>query len=557
MNDKKIKLLGTMPTYRDLFPEQGVVGEKFVIRILKDLYLRDCLVVLSQLSKHYYKYCQMGCGGEGSFDIYKKRCFELLSQEIQVAIAKKNPLPPRNYMIIFPELSIIHLIKLCLLHCNSKDYTENGKEFSRETLHNIGKCLLVINSIFADWQLKNVPTKERVSKELLANLTKQLIVDKNFNVFQKMYQNYFIFTNLLKNYKDKFDIEEVFFEKYGVSVLEYFAFLFLLQGQFTIKDEPNEDWDLPFLGSNQALQNLKTKFQKKLLDSLLINGMNYKKIDMSFFNVTDIIKRPLVGLIDDKIIALSLRRLFNRITDSVYFDILDYITDEKQKSKFSKYFGKAIEDYFKDIILAIDKNAIFQKYGKKQNQEANDAILIQKNEIIFFECKKRQFHNLEFLQNGDGDLFFERLKEFCFKPLDQICNKIKDFREERFSLVGVDKNTIIYPVVVFPSSPPFFSGAWDKFKLNKYVLPDYYKQDKKVALPEFIDFSELEYIEEHLKKNPELNFVELIKMKRKDRVYHHSNWKIFLHKNDMIHNNKRLIEKYLEEIKSFKDLLFK
>ena len=152
----------------------------------------------------------MRCGGEDSFDIYKKRCFELLSQEIQVVIAERDPSPPRNYMIIFPELSIIHLIKLCLLYCNSKDYTKDGKEFSKETLHNIGKCLLVINSIFADWQLKNVSTQECVSKELLANFTKQLIVDKNFNVFQKMYQNYFIFTNLLKNYKDKFDIEKVF-----------------------------------------------------------------------------------------------------------------------------------------------------------------------------------------------------------------------------------------------------------------------------------------------------------------------------------------------------------
>ncbi len=78
-----------------------------------------------------------------------------------------------------------------------------------------------------------------------------------------------------------------------------------------------------------------------------------------------------------------------------------------------------------------------------------------------------------------------------------------------------------------------------------------------MALPEFIDFSELEYIEEYLKRNPELNFVELIKMKREDRVYHNSNWMVFLHKNDMVNNNKRLMEKYLEETKNFKDLLFK
>ncbi len=102
----ELKLIGTIPTYRDLFPEHGAFGEKFVIKILKNLYKRDCLLILSQLSKHYYKYCQKGCGGEKSLDIYKKRCLELLSLGIQERIREKNPAPPRDYAVIFPEPSI-------------------------------------------------------------------------------------------------------------------------------------------------------------------------------------------------------------------------------------------------------------------------------------------------------------------------------------------------------------------------------------------------------------------------------------------------------------------
>ncbi len=550
------KLIGTMPTYRDLFPEHGAVGEKFVVRILQNLYQRDCLMILSQLSKHYYKYCQRGCGGENSLDIYKQRCLELLSPEIQERIKRKNHKPPRDYMIIFPEPSITHLIKLCLRNCDDTDYTKNGEAFSRETLYSVGKSLLVVNSVFADGQLKNTTKDDRVSLGLLANLTKQQIVDKNFDMSQQMYQNYFIFKNLLDNYGSKFDLQKVFQEKFGVEVQEYFAFLMVLQGQYDIKDTPEEDWALPYLDFDIALKNLKPKYQRKLLDSLLVNGMNYKKIDTNFFNLTDIIKRPLVKLPDNKIIPLNLRRLFNRLSTSVYFDLLDSLADEKQKAKFSQYFGYAVEDYFRDLIRSIDSSVVFPRYGKAGGQEANDAILVQKDAVIFFECKKRPFHNLEFLQKGNGDYYLDRLKESYFKPLDQICKRIKDFRDGKFPIDGIGNDALVYPVVVSPTAPPFFSGAWDKFNLNQYVLPEYYNNDKKIAPPEFVDFSELEYIEEALKRQQGTDIVDLIKRKRADTMYHSANFSVFLHKNHLVFHNKRMFENYLKEIESFKELLF-
>lgn len=459
-------------------------------------------------------------------------------------------------MIIFPEPSITHLIKLCLRNCNDKDYTKNKEEFSQETLHGVGKSLLVVNSIFADWQLKNTSEDSRMSLDLLANLSKQQIVDKNFDMSQQMYQNYFIFKNLLDNHGSKFELRTIFQEKFGVDMQEYFAFLTVLQGQYDIKDTAEEDWALPYLDFDIALKNLKSKYHRKLLDSLLINNLNYKKIDPSFFNVTDIVKQPLVKLPDNKIIPLNLRRLFNRISISVYFDLLDFISSEKEKAKFSQYFGYAVEDYFKNMIQAIDANVLFPHYGKVGGQEANDAVLVQKDSVIFFECKKRPFHNLEFLQKGNGDDYLNRLKESYFKPLDQICKRIKDFRDGKFSIDGVSNDVIVYPVVVSPTTPPLFSGAWDKFNLNQYVLPEYFNKDNYIAQPEYIDFSELGYIEEVLKRKLANSFVDLIKKKRTDTVYGSANFSIFLHKNRMIFDNKRMLENYLKEVGSFKELLF-
>ena len=121
---------------------------------------------------------------------------------------------------------------------------------------------------------------------------------------------------------------------------------------------------------------------------------------------------------------------------------------------------------------------------------------------------------------------------------------------------GIKNDARVYPVIVSPVAPPLFSGAWDKFKLNQYVLPEYYNKDNNVALPEFVDFSELEYIEEVLNRRNDINIVDLIKMKRADTTYHSANFLVFLQKNRMVYHNKRMLEKYLGEVEKFKELLF-
>ena len=88
------------------------------------------------------------------------------------------------------------------------------------------------------------------------------------------------------------------------------------------------------------------------------------------------------------------------------------------------------------------------------------------------------------------------------------------------------------------------------------MLPEYYNEDNKIAPPEFIDFSELEHVEEVLKREQDTKIIDLIKRKRADPMYHSANFSVFLHKNHMVFPNKRLLENYLKEIESFKELLF-
>ena len=170
-------LVATFPTFRELFPDVGNIGERKIEKIIKDLYLRDCLLILSKLSRHCYKYCHQIYEGDG-LEVYRGRCFELLDAGMIKKIKAAELSHGQKYGIIFLELSVLYLIKMCLKYCDDSDYTKT-KDFPINILNNIGKCLLIANSVLADQQLSGVSDKSSASEELLVNFTRQLIVDKN------------------------------------------------------------------------------------------------------------------------------------------------------------------------------------------------------------------------------------------------------------------------------------------------------------------------------------------------------------------------------------------
>jgi len=420
-------------------------------------------------------------------------------------------------------------------------------------VHGLGKCLLASNSLLYRALIQGHVEGEH-SLDFLCNCTKQIIADHNFYIYQKIYRSYFLFSKFYRKYLKDYDIEKKFQDKFGLNIQEYFAFLFLLFGKYIPNHKNGEGPDdMPALDIQVALKNLKNQYTRKLLNNLIFKENEYTNVDTSFYNIIPFAQKPLIKLQDEKLIPINLRCLFLGITESLYFDIFDSLPKDEQKI-FSTYFGYAIEDYFQDIIKQINDQTIFYDRDKA----VPDAIIKEENAVLFFECKKRQFHTLQFLQYGTKKIYLERINEFFFKPLNQLCNRIKDFRAGKFTIEGIDHEKVkIYPIVVSPSAPPIFSGGWDIHDLNQYILPEYYNEDKNIEPPEFMDFDELESIEAYLQKNSKKSFIDLISIKRSDLSYHNANWMVILKKNGMDYRNKRLLEEYINESKQFHGLLFK
>ncbi|MFA5617828.1 MAG: hypothetical protein WDK95_13375 [Syntrophorhabdaceae bacterium] len=548
-----ISLIGTMPEFRELYPNYGAAGKKMIIKNIKSLYLDDCLLILSKLSRHYHKYInnRVANGPE----IYRKLSFGLLD-DTTIKLIEKFESDGKRHYIIFPEISILYLVRLCLKNCNQNGRTLTT-DFKPEVLHLIGKSLLLSNSVMNDCQSKSSSAADNQSEVFLINFTKQLIADRHVEFIQKMYYNYFLFRIFFEKYNDKFNIESVFLKKYGVGMEEYFSFLYLLFSQFLIKPGEASDHDMPFFNLPIALRDVKIKFNNGVLKNYLINKVNYNKIDDDFFNYFGIVENPLVKLHGDNVIPLNYKYFVLSITDGLYFDIYNFLNEADRKI-YSTFFGQSIENYFQDIIVSINKKAIlsFEYKVSKETRETPDAVIVEKDGLIMFECKKRQFHTSDFLKNGDKKMYLERINEFFYKPLNQLGKRIKDLRDGAYKLDGYSGENRIYPIVICPISPPIFSGAWGTLNLAQYAIPDYLKNDPMIAEPEFIDFEELECIEEYLRINPTRSIIDLIKIKRSDPQYHNGNWMIILQKNGMALINKRLRTKYQDASAKFKNILF-
>jgi hypothetical protein len=555
-SDEDAKLRGILPDFRTLFPSLVSVNHKFIKKKLNSLYQSDCFLILGKLSRFYLKHCQSCYGLNVDQEKYRERCLELLSPIAKHELFRREQMLGKNYDVIFPELSIAYLVRLCLNNCIQEGHSES--EFFDQTIcEAIGDCLLIANSILIDQQYGNAQLNNPAMEILVTNFTKQVIADKNFNVHQKLYQNYFIFNKFLPKYKAIFDIEAAFLKRYQVTIKEYSAFLFVIHAQYIIRPGISDVDEMPHTHSENGMDSLKDRYKNQLLVNLMMDKRNAKKIDESFFNITDISKRPLVKLDNGVVIPMSLKRLLVGLTDSVYFDLSDSLTDSKQKDALSNAFGLAVQDYGSEIVLNFDKKAIPEfSYGKSK-KDTTDMISVQGQGVVFYEFKKRQFHTRDFLINGNADLFYKRIDEFFAQPLKQVCERIIDFRNGAYQLPEVKTDALIYPIVVCPSNPPLFSGAWDKLNFDERILPEIYKRDANIALPEFIDFAELEAIEAYLKDNPTLNIIDLIKIKRADQNYHNANWTLILNNNGMYFTNKRLFEAYYNEAKEFQTLLFK
>lgn len=565
-----MKRLGLMPTHWRLCPEKGDVGKKYLQRKLSQLSLDDSLVILSILSRHNFKYVQYDHGNEDPGAIYRQRCLELLSEDFQRRLRESEKKidvgkdSPRSYDIIFPDMSIVYLIRMCLIHCR-KDIRTEGEEFDRAILECIGECLLVANGVFEKEQQCAIPANGGSTGQLNVDLTRQLIINRNVAPIQKFSRAFFLYCEHYNARANELDVNAWMLEHKGVSTEQYFALLWLMFNHFRVDPSPDSDYEgLPHINRSTAFINLKDTFDVSLIDELTINSVHKCDIGDNFWDVHILQKKPLYKRGNGNIIILNIRSLILGLTESVYFEILDSLVAESEKetkslrSSFSGPFGRAVEGYTFDIFKKINKSAQaeFQYKAGKNLKHTPDVLVPCGNTILFVECKRRQFHDNTLLLEGNVDWYTKRLEEFCKKPLVQLRKRILDYRKGLFSISGFAADSPIFPVVVSPVGVPIFEGAWDLLELEQYVYPDGFRGLENVARPEFIDLDELESIEEYLRLNPSMDFTALLFEKQADVNYRNGNWLPYLHSKNIAYRNSRLERNYLDAQGQFKDLLF-
>lgn len=533
-----------MITYRDVYSHKGHVGVKSLVKVLQKLPYNAVMLVCARLCQAHYRLVSNTSSTFTSIgqDLkeYNKSCMSLLESTAQAHFLSKK------LDIIFPEISIIHVIKLAQLYCD-KDEIMTDDPFPNEVLLSIGECILISNTLLHDAQEGKTPEERKVA------FTRQLIVDHDLDSAHQLYAYYNLYAIHSKDLKyvdADFDIEAYFQAKFNLSVEEFFALAFGLYSNFSRFLQATTIGDitaLPNSSYSTLFSNLPSKFARSLLDALLIENAPKNLLGDAFFDPYAITQYPLCRL-DDFLFVTSYKRFIARISESIYFDILDTLETKEARSKFSSNIGHAWEAFCHELLKMLDPTlSLNAQKPHGSGKSLPDAEITIGNSTIIVECKKRPFHTQEFITCGTPSMYDDRFKEYFIKPVRQHETRASELLKNE----GLQK---LYFLVITPVCPPIFAGTMHEEGDGGKILSETLQSDERVMFPEYMGMDEFGAVVAYLDIHKEISLVDLINEKK--LKYEYTNWSSFLATKGVPICNPLLMDAFIEKIEDFTNLLF-
>jgi hypothetical protein len=217
-------------------------------------------------------------------------------------------------------------------------------------------------------------------------------------------------------------------------------------------------------------------------------------------------KYPLVELEDGRMLCLSLNFMLRKITENIYWTLLDGLP-QNAKSRFLTFLGEVFQEYMATILKrAYGDRFVRLHYGKSQN-EAADGIAIYPQELVFFEAKTSRLL-LKTRRSGDIALFTEDVRDALVKGSIQLNKVIGDFKGGGFQVDGFGANDVkrYYPVLVTLVPFPQENLLWETYE--RMLSDERLFEDRDIERLSLIHIEELEMIEPTLGETDLLSIVK-------------------------------------------------
>jgi len=266
-----------------------------------------------------------------------------------------------------------------------------------------------------------------------------------------------LYKTIPQELKLEIDISQAIEENFKMSIDR--LYLILLKTLLSYKGE----WVSKgkYLGLNSDPYYFKEEELNNFFNTLLIDYekfrdiSNDKKLSLTgyatqFYGFSAFDKYPILEN-NSKIIIPSPYHFLKRITQSIYFDLLEYFQkgNDLRDNSFSRYFGKIFENYVgKQLEYLKDGSLLVEEFEfDKDKKKFADWTIVYSDSLILIEVKKNLLPNsTKYLMNETN--LMEVLNRGIVKGLKQCADKIKYTKNK---IKGLEKFSMIkkfYPVVV-------------------------------------------------------------------------------------------------------------
>jgi hypothetical protein len=260
-------------------------------------------------------------------------------------------------------------------------------------------------------------------------------------------------------------------------------------------------------------------------------------------------KKPLIELTNGQIASFGSRFLITKITENIYWQILD---NSQDKEVYLSHFGEVFESYAFDILKRIFRDKAKKIFYGKNRKEACDCLLIIRRNLFIFEIKSGRINKNVHLTGNIKELYEQYKSKLIIRQLKQISNVLNDYKKGYFNIGDLKYCDIkkIYPICISLTEIP-------QFKHTRNDIESEVKQsgiffDDKICQFTIMDIEELEILEAMLTREYDrLYFMSLIKHKVSNNKYREGSFKNFLydiHKLKIFSIESEIIEKNFAEI---------
>lgn len=340
------------------------------------------------------------------------------------------------------------------------------------------------------------------------------------------------------------DIQAVFQDATGLDLRDYMAAGFALLAHFmrfrTAKDFEKTPFEVSWddLKVNLSEPEAPTRFIQQIARPIAELAREFESMPSqpraAGASLLPFFKTPVALMESGALVPMSLRLLFENLTDGVYWTLHAHMKaryGDMGLYRFTSFVGELFQAHVYDALSGAypDSPPLAKRlfgevrYGQPE-AESSDAMLTYGDTLVFFEVSTSRLRYRDTVLEGDLEAFDKDIEKCVVSKAAQLTRVIADFRSGRLRYEGVEPAQIhrIFPVVVLLEAFPEFPLTWRR--VHRQLEAGGYLTD--VEPLQIMSAGDLESVEPLLAQGQ--TFESLLAAKTEDGVFIQRSMKNFL-----------------------------